>query len=193
MTQSHRCREGARALQAENNKWISALSGHGLHGFPQLWGLAAQPCHPTVVNVVRITLITTACISASYLRTGTYNGPREGAYVRPSDLANAPWLICLVVAPQLPARLAEGPPPVRMPLVLSNLVYNTISSQTLRINELLMSVHKHVKNEQGGDYLWISVVCAYINVQVSVDWNRQGVLVIWWCVSLMGSRAHSWV
>lgn len=32
--------------------------------------------------------------------------------------------------------------------MLSSLVYNTISLQTLRINEFLISVRKHIKNEQ---------------------------------------------
>lgn len=85
-------REGARAFQAKNNKWISALSGHGLHGFTWLPGLSAWPCRLTVVNnVVSITLITAACL-CSYLRTGC-TASDKGLVCIPAILSIIPGLI----------------------------------------------------------------------------------------------------
>lgn len=55
------------------------------------------------------------------------------------------------------------------PIVLSGLVYNTISLQTLTINELLRSVQKHIKNEQVANYLWIRSFALTVNIQVLLD------------------------
>lgn len=55
------------------------------------------------------------------------------------------------------------------PIVLSGLVYNTISLQTLTINELLRSVQKHIKNEQVANYLWIRSSALTVNIQVLLD------------------------
>lgn len=41
------------------------------------------------------------------------------------------------------------------PIVLSGLVYNTISLQSLTMNELLRSVQKDIKHEQVTNCLWI--------------------------------------
>lgn len=84
--------------------------------------------------------------------------------------------------------------PLSVPIVLSALVYNPISLQTLTINELLMNVHKHIKNEQVANYLWILIICTYVNIQVLVAWNCLKAPVICQVVcQLNGPRAHLWV
>lgn len=89
--------------------------------------------------------------------------------------------------------LAKGSLPFIGPIVLSTLVYNPISLQTLTINELLTSVHKHIKNEQVANYLWIPIICTYVNIQVLGDWSGLKAPVICQGVCrLHGPGAHLW-
>lgn len=92
------------------------------------------------------------------------------------------------------SRLAKGPLLFIGPIVLSTLVYNPISSQTLTINELLMSVHKHSKNEQVANYLWILIIGTYVNIQVLGDWNCLKAPIVYQVVCQPhGPRALLWV
>lgn len=89
---------------------------------------------------------------------------------------------------------AKGPLPFIGPIVLSTLVYNPISLQTLTINELLMRVHKHIKNEQVANYLRIPIICTYVNIQVLGDWSGLKAPVICQGVcQFHGPGARLWV
>lgn len=187
-------REGARAFQAKNNKWISALSGHGLHGFTWLPGLSAWPCRLTVVNVVSITRITAACLSAATYGQGcTAPQIRGSCAFQQSCQLSLDWFARLLLL-SINTGWRRRRFLLSVPIVLSGLVYNTISLQTLTINELLMNAHKHIKNEQVANYLRIPIVCTYIHIQFLVDWNWLKVPVICQVVcQLNGPRAHLWV
>lgn len=97
----------------------------------------------------------------------------KGLVCIPAILSISPGLVC-VPAPSSPNTCWwRGHFLLSLPIVLSSLVYNTISLQTLRINEFLISVRKHIKNEQRKLSMDpISCICIYVQFLVDLNWLK---------------------